>query len=220
MTSLSIQAVIFDMDGLLVDSEPMWDRARIEAFGADRLRWTPEDQMRVMGSSTISWARFIEERLGYEFTTDQIIERVVDRMVEGYRQHVPLMPGAREAVARMAGEFRLGLASGSPHRLIQAVLESEGWTSVFARVVSSDEVKAGKPAPDTYLEIARRMGLDPRAMAVVEDSANGILAGHSAGCKVITVPSAMMRPADDVLQKADLVLDSLHDLTPEAVRAL
>lgn len=215
-----INAVIFDMDGLLVDSEPMWDEARIGAFGADRLRWTDEDQLAIMGSSTQNWAGFMARRMNHEFSVDEIIERVLDQMVMGYRKHVPLLPGAREAVAHLAGHYTLGIASGSSHRLINAVLEGTGWTNVFTKIVSSDEVPHGKPAPDTYLEIARRLKLDPATMVVVEDSANGILAGHAAGSKVITVPSTYLSPPADVLAKADVVLDSLHDLTPDLIRSL
>ena len=124
-----IEAVVFDMDGLLVDSEPLWQRARIEAFGADRLRWTEADQKRVMGSSTLAWARQIQEKIGDSYPLEAIIERVLGQMVALYRQGVPLMPGASEIVNLLRGRYPLGLASGSPYRLIEVVLQQTGWDS-------------------------------------------------------------------------------------------
>jgi HAD superfamily hydrolase (TIGR01509 family) len=215
-----IKAVVFDMDGLLVDSEPLWQRARIEAFGADRLRWTDADQERVMGSSTMGWALFLAEKLDQAFTPDEIIERVVAQMEQYYLEAVPLQPGAREAVAQLDGRYPLGLASGSSYRLIRAVLKGAGWTDVFDEVLSSDEMANGKPAPDIYFEIARRMDTPIEQIAVFEDSGNGILAGVAAGAQVIAVPHAYHRAADDVLQRVARVLDSLHEFTPEMLDEL
>jgi HAD superfamily hydrolase (TIGR01509 family) len=210
-----IKAVVFDMDGLLVDSEPLWQRARIEAFGADRLHWTEADQQRVMGSSTMGWALHLAEKLDQAFTPEEIIERVVAQMEQYYRDDLPLQPGAREVVAQLDGRYPLGLASGSPYRLIRAVLAGADWTDIFDEVLSSDEMANGKPAPDIYLEIARRLDTPIEHIAVFEDSDNGILAGATAGAQVIAVPHAYHRAADDVLRRAARVLGSLHEFTPE-----
>ena len=210
-----IKAVVFDMDGLLVDSEPLWQRARIEAFGADRLRWTEADQERVMGSSTMGWALHLAEKLDHAFTPEEIIERVVAQMEQYYRDDLPLQPGAREVVAQLDGRYPLGLASGSPYRLIRAALAGADWTGVFDEVLSSDEMENGKPAPDIYLEIAARLDTPIEHIAVFEDSDNGILAGVTAGAQVIAVPHAYHHAADDVLRRAVRVLGSLHEFTPE-----
>jgi HAD superfamily hydrolase (TIGR01509 family) len=209
-----IKAVVFDMDGLLVDSEPLWQRARIEAFGAERLRWTETDQERVMGSSTQEWAVYLAEKLEHAYAPGEIIDRVVTQMERYYRENLPLLPGAREVIAQLQGRYPLGLASGSSVRLIEAVLASTGWGIVFDEVLSSDNMANGKPAPDIYLEITRRLGVSVECTAVFEDSANGILAGSAAGTKVIAVPHTYHRPGDDVLRRSALVLDSLLDFTP------
>ena len=210
-----IKAVVFDMDGLLVDSEPLWQRARIEAIGADRLNWTDADQERVMGSSTMGWATYLVEKLGGDITPDEIIERVLAHMERYYLEAVPLQPGAREAVAQLDGHYPLGLASGSPYRLIRAALTGAGWTDVFDEVLSGDEMANGKPAPDIYFEIARRMDTPIEQIAVFEDSGNGILAGVAAGAQVIAVPHAYHRAGDDVLESVARVLGSLHEFTLE-----
>jgi HAD superfamily hydrolase (TIGR01509 family) len=215
-----IEAVVFDMDGLLVDSEPLWQRARIEAFGAGRLRWTEADQERVMGQSTQGWALMIADKLDHEYSLEEIIERVVDQMENYYRQSVPLLPGAREAVELLQGRYRLGLASGSSYRLLKAVLRSTGWADIFAEVLSSDDLQRGKPAPDIYLEITRRFGVRAERIAVFEDSANGILAADAAANRVIAVPSYYHNPPPDVLQQAALVLPTLSDFTLDMLERL
>ena len=215
-----VEAVIFDMDGLLVDSEPLWQRARIEAFGAERLRWTPEDQERIMGRSTQSWAAYLAERLEHAFTPQEIIARVVGQMVSYYRQAVPLMPGAETVLQRLAPDFVLGVASGSPRALLEAILERTGWGPLFRVVVSSDDVAQGKPAPDTYLLAIERLGIFAGRVAVVEDSANGILAGVAAGAHVIAVPAPYHRPSEEVLARADRVLPSLDALDADVLATL
>jgi HAD superfamily hydrolase (TIGR01509 family) len=215
-----IKAVVFDIDGLLVDSEPLWQRARIEACGADRLHWTQADQERVMGSSTQGWAAYLAEKLEHDYTPDEIIERVVAQMEEYYRDEVPLLAGAQEVVGQLRGLYPLGVASGSSHRLIEAILAGAGWTDVFDDVLSTDDVTNGKPAPDIYLEITRRMGVSVEQTAVFEDSGNGILAGLAAGTKVIAVPNDYHCPSDDVLRRAALRLNSLLDFAPEMLREL
>lgn len=215
-----IEAIVFDMDGLLVDSEPLWQRARIEAFGAERLRWTEADQKRVMGSSTLAWARQIQEKIGDSHPLEEIIERVLGQMVALYRQGVPLMPGASEIVNLLRGRYPLGLASGSPYRLIEVVLQETGWDSAFGHVLSTDDLPRGKPAPDIYLAIAKRMGVPNERIAVFEDSPNGILAALEAGSKVIAVPGHEQPTQPDLVQRASLVLGSLRDFRLEMLDAL
>jgi HAD superfamily hydrolase (TIGR01509 family) len=204
-----VQAVVFDMDGLLVDSEPLWQEARIAAFGADRLRWTDADQQQVMGSATDEWAAFLAERLEHAYSLREIVEFVLAEMEKAYRQRVPLLPGAERVVAETARAYPIAIASGSPRRLVSAVLDGAGWREQFSVVVCSDDVRRGKPAPDAYLEAASRLGVAPEALAVLEDSGNGILAGRAAGAYVIAVPNHYARPDDHLLQKADRVLGSL-----------
>jgi len=208
-----VQAVVFDMDGLLVDSEPLWQAARIAAFGADRLRWTEADQQRVMGSATEDWAAFLADRLGGAYSVEEIVDAVLAEMENAYRRHVPLLPGAERVVAQTAAARPVAVASGSPRRLVSAVLSGVGWTQAFPVVVCSDDVRRGKPAPDAYLLAAERLGVAPASIAVFEDSANGILAGRAAGAYVIAVPNPYARPADHVLGQADLVLPSLDDFS-------
>jgi HAD superfamily hydrolase (TIGR01509 family) len=215
-----IKAVVFDMDGLLIDSEPLWQHARVAAFGADRLRWTEADQLHIMGSSTIGWAKYLQKRLDNAYSTDEIIDRVLDQMETFYREQVPLMPGAREIIDQLADLYLLGLASGSPYRLLRAALDGANWNGVFAEILSSDDMPQGKPAPDVYLEITRRLDVLPRETAIFEDSANGILAGYAAGAHVIAVPSTYLSPPPDALQKAEVVLASLCDFSPMMLRSM
>ncbi len=161
------------MDGLLVDSEPLWQRARIEACGADRLHWTEADQERVMGSGTQAWAEYLAEKLDYFYGPAEIIERVLDQMASYYHEAVPLLPGAREVIEQLRGRYPLGIASGAPYRLIHAVLDSAGWNGVFDQVLSGDDMQNAKPAPDIYLEIMGRMGVAAEHTAVFEDLATG-----------------------------------------------
>ncbi len=215
-----IEAVIFDIDGLLVDSEPLWQRARIEACGAERLHWTEADQQAVMGSSAQSWAEYLAERIDHIYTPEEIIERVLSHMVAYYHEAVPLLPGAHDIVATLSEMLPLGVASGSGHRLIEAVLEGAGWQGVFAEVLSGDDFARGKPAPDIYLAILDRMGLQADRTAVFEDSTNGILAGVAAGMHVFAVPSYYQSPPADVLAQAARVLGSLEEFHPDMLQAL
>lgn len=206
-----VQAVVFDMDGLLVDSEPLWQDARIAAFGADRLRWTEADQHKIMGSSTEFWAEYIAERLGGTHSLDEIIDAVLSEMEKAYRRGVPLLPGADEVVAEVAAVYPVAIASGSPRRLVDAALDGAGWRDRFGVVVCSDDVARGKPAPDAYLAAAEQLRMPAESLAVLEDSANGILSGLAAGTYVIAVPNPYAHPPDDVLARADRVLGSLRE---------
>ncbi|MEV0626718.1 HAD family hydrolase [Nonomuraea wenchangensis] len=207
---------MFDLDGVLVDSEPVWEEVR-RAFVAEHGgTWQPDTQSRLMGMSTGEWAAYLHE-LGVRLTPDEIARGVVDRMTARYRDEVPLMPGAAEAVRRLAAERTLGLASSSPRRLIDVVLDAAGLTDCFAATVSTEEVERGKPAPDGYLEAARRMGVDPRGCVAVEDSSNGLRSAYAAGMRVIAVPHPRYPPAPDALALAWRVLPDLAALTPDLI---
>lgn len=208
-----IQAVIFDMDGLLVDSEPVWFRARCELLAPFGKQWTEADQKRLMGVSTSAWVDYVTGKLEGAMRPDQVLKKVVGIMAAAYESgDVPLLPGAFEALEHCTGEYRIGLASGSPRLLIDAALTGAAWHRFFEEIISSDECARGKPAPDVYLEIMSRMDLSPDTTAVVEDSASGILAGKAAMAKVVAVPQPLIPPDSEVLDQADARIDSLHEL--------
>jgi HAD superfamily hydrolase (TIGR01509 family) len=217
---MTIEAVIFDMDGVLIDSEPRWNQARIEMAEARGTRWTEEDQRSVMGSSTLEWARKMKQVLRHPGTLEEVIAELRQRMIDGYRRELPLLPGAVEAVKRMATAFGVGLASGSTTALIDHVLGATGLDCVVQAVVYGDTIPRGKPSPDIYLEAARRFGLAPGVCVGIEDSAHGVHALRAAGMKVVAVPSPGYPLSEEVLAKADLRLVSLNELTIERVRAL
>ncbi|MEV0309870.1 HAD family hydrolase [Nonomuraea fuscirosea] len=207
---------MFDLDGVLVDSEPVWEEVR-RAFVADHGgAWQPDTQSRLMGMSTPEWAAYLHE-LGVDLPPEDIARGVVDQMAARYRDEVPLMPGAVEAVRRLSERTTLGLASSSPRRLIDVVLDAAGLTESFAATVSTEEVPRGKPAPDGYLEAARRIGADPGGCVAVEDSSNGLRSAYAAGMRVIAVPHPRYPPAPDALALAWRVLPGLDALTPESL---
>jgi HAD superfamily hydrolase (TIGR01509 family) len=212
-------AVVFDMDGVLVDSEHVWDEIR-EGLALERGgRYGPEAQRAMMGMSSLEWSRYMHEELGVRGTPAEINDEVVRRMLDRYRADLPLLPGALDAVRRLhdAG-LDLALASSSNRPLIDAVLDAAGVASVFRVTVSSEEVARGKPAPDVYLEAARRLDRPASSCAAVEDSANGIRSASSAGMRVIAYPNARYPPPADVLALAEVEIESLDDLTPDLVR--
>lgn len=208
-----IEAVIFDMDGLLVDSEPAWFRARVELLEQHRKTWTETDQRAMAGTHTDVWVGALYDKLQGQLSREQVLDEIVGRMAGYYENgEVPILPGADEALAACADRYRVGLASGSPMRLIEACLKGARWGGFFEALISSDELEHGKPAPDIYLEMMRRMGLDPATTAVVEDSGAGIRSGKAAGAKVVAVPNPSTDPGPDVLGLADTRTASLRDL--------
>lgn len=215
-----IEAVIFDMDGLLVDSEPVWDAARQAMADEAGKAWTSDDHKAVMGVSTREWADYMIDRLELALSPQEVIDQVIARMVEMYQAGVPYLPGAVEAVDLAAGHYPLGLASGSHPTLIEAVTADAALRARFRVVVAADEVGVGKPAPDVYLAAADRLGVPAAACVCVEDSGNGILAGVRAGMKVVAVPDSRFPPGADVLDQAHVVLRSLSELSLELLRGL
>jgi HAD superfamily hydrolase (TIGR01509 family) len=212
-----IEAVVFDLDGVLLDSEQVWDEARerlAEERGGD---WHDQAQKDMMGMSSTEWSRYMHERIGLPEPPEEINREVVERLAAIYREHLPAIAGAKEAVERLAARWPLGLASSSNRELIELALELLGVKHLFAATVSSEEVDRGKPAPDVYAEVARRLGVDPTQAAAVEDSHNGVLAAKAAGMRVLAIPNRHFPPGEEALDQADVVLDSLAELTPEVV---
>jgi len=204
-----IEAVVFDMDGVLVDTEHLWDEVREELTAEWGGRYTPEAQQAMMGMSSREWSRYLHKVVGLREPPEVIGDEVVRRMLARYEVELPVVPGAVEAVRRLAADgVRLAVASSSNRELIDAVLHELGLTPLFEVTVSSEEVARGKPAPDVYLEAARRLGVDPSRCVAVEDSASGIRSAHAAGMRVLAYPNRHFPPASDALALADRVLDS------------
>lgn len=212
-----IEAVVFDLDGVLLDSEQVWDEAREQLARERGGRWHPQAQRDMMGMSSTEWSRYMHERIGLPEPPEQINREVVERLAATYREHLPAIAGAKEAVERLGACWPLGLASSSNRELIDLALDLLDVKQLFAVTVSSEEVARGKPAPDVYLEAARRLGVDPAHAAAVEDSSNGILAAKAAGMRVVAIPNRHFAPSEGAIAQADVVLDSLAELTPEAV---
>src|ERR671935_692078 len=215
-----IDAIVFDLDGVILDTEELWDEVR-EGFARERGgRWSERAQADMMGMSSTEWSRYMHDVVGIADTPEQINREVVRRMLGRYAERLPLIDGAVGAVKRIAARWPLGLASSSNRELIERALEVSGLTGFFRATVSSEEVARGKPAPDVYLEAARRLGQDPARCAAVEDSANGIRSAHAAGMRVVAIPNPAFPPPDDVLAVADAVLDSIDKLDVTAVERL
>ena len=216
-----IEAVVFDMDGVLVDTEHLWDEVREALTREWGGRYTPEAQEAMMGMSSLEWSRYLHEVVGLREPPETINAEVVRRMLARYETDLPVVPGAVEAVDRLAAAgLRLALASSSNRELIDAVLRALELTALFQVTVSSEEVARGKPAPDVYLEAARRLGLEPARCAAIEDSASGIRAARAAGMRVIAYPNRHYPPAPDVLELADAVVPRLADLGPPLLAAV
>ncbi len=215
-----IDAVVFDLDGVVVDSEHVWDEVR-EALARERGgRWHERAQADMMGMSSTEWSRYMHDVIGLPETPEEINAEVVRRMEARYDQELPLIAGAVDAVERLAGRFRLAVASSSNRPLIDAVLKASGLAPFFEATVSSEEVPRGKPAPDVYLEAARRLGVEPLRCAAVEDSGNGIRSAHVAGMRVLAIPNRRYPPPQDALALADVVLESIDDLTVDRLAQL
>jgi HAD superfamily hydrolase (TIGR01509 family) len=212
-----IEAVVFDLDGFLIDSELVWDEVRRELAEERGGRWNENASRDMMGMSSIEWSRYMRDVVGLTEEPEEISAEVVRRLEERYRRQLPLIAGAEQAVERVAERWPLGLASSSNRELIDLVLESSGLGRYFEASVSSEEVPRGKPAPDVFLEAAGRLGTEPARCAAVEDSENGILAAESAGMRTIAIPNPQYPPHDEALAAADAVLATIEHLTPAVV---
>jgi HAD superfamily hydrolase (TIGR01509 family) len=212
-----VQAVVFDLDGVILDTEELWDEVR-EGLARERGgRWTDRAQGDMMGMSSPEWSRYMHDVVGLPEPPEEINREVVERMLDRYTERLPLIDGAVEAVERLAARWPLGLASSSNRELIDRALEVSGLARHFRATVSSEEVERGKPAPDVYLEAVRRLGVEARSCAAVEDSASGIRSAHAAGMRVVAIPNRAFPPPDDVLAVAETVLPSIRELAPATV---
>jgi HAD superfamily hydrolase (TIGR01509 family) len=212
-----IEAVVFDLDGVLLDSEQVWDEVREELVKERGGRWHEQAQTEMMGMSSVEWSRYMHDELDLPEPPEEISAEVVQRLDEVYRKRLPLIDGAREAVERLAARWPLGLASSSNREVIDLVLDLSGMARFFRVTVSSEEVPRGKPAPDVYLEAARGLGVPPERCAAVEDSHNGIRSAKAAGMRVIAIPNQHYPPGEEALALADVTLGSLAELTPSIV---
>jgi HAD superfamily hydrolase (TIGR01509 family) len=214
-----VEAVIFDLDGVIVDSEAVWDDVRRHFTEENGGRWHEGAQRDMMGMSSVEWSKYVRDRLGVDLEPEEISTRVADQVADQYRQDLPLLPGAVQAVASMAAEWPLGLASSSNRHVIDLVLDLARIAQDFKATVSSEEVGAGKPAPDVYLEAAKRLGVVPVSCAAIEDSSNGLRSAHAAEMTVIAVPNRDFPPDPDALELADETLESLEQLSADRVRS-
>jgi HAD superfamily hydrolase (TIGR01509 family) len=214
-----IEAVVFDLDGVLVDSEEAWDEARRQLAEERGGRWTEQAQRDMMGMSSSEWSRYMRDVIGVPDTPEEISAEVVRRLERLYRDRLPIIPGAVEAVQRLAVRWPLGVASSSNRPLIDLFLELSSLADYFQVIVSSEEVPRGKPAADVYLEAARRLGHEADDCAAVEDSENGIRSAAAAGMRVIAIPNRAFPPSPETLAAADVVIASVAELEPDLIAA-
>ncbi|UNX54739.1 HAD family phosphatase [Georgenia sp. TF02-10] len=215
-----IAAVVFDLDGVLTDTETMWDAVRRGLAAEDGVPWPAGATEAMMGMSTPEWSRYMAETVGVRGDPAAVAERTIEAMAERYREHLPLMPGAVAAVERLAAAFPLGLASSSPRRLIDTVLAELGVADRFRATVSTEEVAAGKPAPDGYARACELLGVEPGRAVAIEDSSNGVRSAAAAGMHVIVVPHDAFAVAEDALALADTRVRSLDEVTVDLVAGL
>jgi len=214
-----IAAVVFDLDGVLIDSEQLWDEVREQLARERGGRWHDRAQADMMGMSSPEWSRYMHDVIGLAESPEEINAEVVRRLQARYRERLPLFAGAREAVERLASRWPLGLASSSNREVFEAVLELAGVAGCFGATVSSEEVEPGEPAPDVYLEAARRLDVPPERCAAVEDSRNGIRSARAAGMHVVAIPNPQYPPDDETLATAGAVCRDLDELTVERLSA-
>ena len=220
MTRDVVHAVIFDLDGVLVDSEELWDVVRRRVAAEAGRPWPPEATRAMQGMSTAEWSAYLTDTVGVPAEPDQVAAIVLDRMVAQYDARLPLLPGAVEVVERVGRTWPLGLASSSPRRLIDTVLESAGLASRFQVSVSTEEVGAGKPSPVVYQTVVQRLGVNPSQAIAIEDSSNGLRSAATAGLGVLAVPNTAFPPSEEALALADIVVDSLDEITSELVASM
>jgi HAD superfamily hydrolase (TIGR01509 family) len=220
MASMSV--VVFDMDGTLTDTEALWDVVRREVAEAEGIPWPEQATQAMMGMSTQQWAAYMIDEVGLPGTAEEMAARVIDTLARHYREDgIPTLPGATAAVRRMAESWRLGLASSSPRVLIDIAIEQLGIGDVIERSLSTEEIGgAGKPAPDVYLEVCRRLGANPAHSVAIEDAPAGIRSAHAAGMAVVAIPPHFHPPTAEVLALATAVIDSLDQLDVALIESL
>ena len=217
---MAIEAIIFDMDGLLVDSEPTWDKARAAIAARVGKPWDQQDHFNVMGVSTAEWAQYMIERLGLVYTPKEVQEEVIDHMAAMYTQNIPFRSFAVETVQWAAAKYPTAVASGSPRQLIDIVTQSPEMQDCFQVVLSADEIGVGKPDPAIYLEAAKRLGIAPEKCLCLEDSPFGVLSGRRANMVVINVPDPNFPLSSEQAKYADLVLETLGEISDQVIEDL
>jgi len=217
---VTIEAVVFDLDGVIIDSEEVWEEVRRGYVAEHGRAFLPDTQDRMMGMSTGEWSTHLAAEVGVPRTPEQVADDVLSRMAERYRADLPLIPGSVASVRRIGERFPLALASSSSRVLIDQVLATAGLTGAFTVTLSTEEVPRGKPFPDVYLAAADKLGRSPAACAAVEDSSNGLRSAAAAGFAVVAVPHGVYPPAADALALASLVVSDISELTVEAIDRL
>lgn len=213
-------AVVFDMDGVLTDTETIWDEVRRALAAEDGVPWPQGATEAMMGMSTPEWSGFMATTVGVRGDAQEVAERTIGAMAARYREHLPTLPGAEAAVRRMAARWPVGVTSSSPRRLIDTTLDTLGLTGSIAVSVSTEEVARGKPAPDGYLRTCELLGVDPGRTVAIEDSSNGLRSAAAAGMRVVAVPHEAFPPAADALALADVRVGSLDEVTVGLVERL
>ena len=217
MSTPSVAAVIFDMDGVLTDTETIWDEVRRGLAAQDGVPWPLGATEAMMGMSTPEWADYLATTVGVR---GDAAERTLEAMAARYAEHLPTLPGAVEAVQRLAARWPLALVSSSARGLIDASLVSLGITDLFSVTVSTEEVASGKPAPDGYLRACELLGVHPSRAVAIEDSSNGLRSASAAGMSVIAIPHEAFPPAADALALADVIVAHLDEVTLDLVSGL
>ncbi len=215
-----IDAVVFDLDGTLADTEHVWDEVRRGLAHEDGVPWPADATRAMMGMSTAEWSAYLADQVGLTGTAEDAERRTLDALAERYRDHLPVVPGAADAVRRIAAVWPVGLATSTPRRLIDTILDAVGVRELFGVTVSTEEVAAGKPSPDAYLRACELMRVEPHRAVAVEDSANGIRSAHAAGLAVVAIPPRFEPPGPEVLALAAVTLPDITALTSGLVRTL
>ena len=217
---MSVAAVVFDLDGVIIDSEPLWEEVRRRFVADCGGQWAPDTQRRLMGMSTGEWSAYLSGELGVGMPAGEVAKAVIERMVERYRDAIPEIAGAVQVVRDIGASWPLGLASSSPRRLIDSVLEGTGLIEAFSVTVSTEEVARGKPSADVYLAVAQKLGVPPARCVAVEDSNNGILAAVAAGMCTVAVERPEYPLDKNISAAAALRLTGIEQLTPTAVAGM
>ncbi|GIM94278.1 HAD family hydrolase [Paractinoplanes toevensis] len=215
-----INAVVFDLDGVIIDSEEVWEEVRRDYVASFGREFLPDTQDRMMGMSTGEWSTHLAEEVGVPRTPAEVADDVLGRMASKYRSDLPLIPGSVDSVRRIGERFPIALASSSARLLIDQVLATAGLSDAFQVTLSTEEVPRGKPHPDVYLAAAEKLGFAPETCAAVEDSSNGLRSAGAAGLAVVAVPHGVYPPAADALALASLVVSDLRELSVEAIDRL
>lgn len=215
-----IKGFIFDMDGVLTDTEHVWSVALQEVCHNNGGTFSHEHKMAMIGLSTPEWSAFMADKMGVQLPPPAIATAVEERLLELYEEHLPLIPGSIDAVKRLAESFKVAIASSSARRVIDTTTRLMGIDHLLSAKVSSEEVPRGKPSPDVYIEAAKRLELGPSECAAIEDSSNGMRAAHAAGVSTLGFPHVDFPASPDALALCSRVLSSMDELTVELINEL